>query len=75
MLVSRRSLLKAAAAAPALSLPGMLRAQSQTTLRFIPVIDLTFLDPIYSTAQVSRNHGFSSYGSIDIHSACRARTV
>ena len=36
MLVSRRSLLKAAAAAPALSLPGMLRAQSQTTLRYLP---------------------------------------
>jgi peptide/nickel transport system substrate-binding protein len=51
MPVSRRSLLKAAAAAPALSLPGILRAQSQTTLRFIPVIDLTFIDPIYSTAQ------------------------
>ena len=46
MLVSRRSLLKAAAAAPALSLPGILRAQSQTTLRFLPGIDLTFLDPI-----------------------------
>ena len=64
MLVSRRSLLKAAAAAPALSLPGILRAQSQTTLRFIPVIDLTFLDPIYSTAQVSRNHGFMVYDTL-----------
>ncbi len=64
MLVSRRSLLRAAAAAPALSLPGILRAQSQTTLRFIPVIDLTFVDPIYSTAQVSRNHGFMVYDTL-----------
>src|SRR4030095_1984567 len=64
MLVSRRSLLKAPAAAPTLSLPGILRAQSQTTLRFIPVIDLTFLDPIYSTAQVSRNHGFMVYDTL-----------
>src|SRR5258705_4929695 len=64
MLVSRRSVLKAAAAAPALSLPGILRAQSQTTLRFIPVIDLTFIDPIYSTAQVSRNHGFMVYDTL-----------
>ena len=39
MLVSRRSFLKAAAAAPALSLPGLVQAQSQTTLRFVPVID------------------------------------
>jgi len=64
MLVSRRSLLRAAVAAPAFSLPGILRAQSQSTLRFIPVIDLTFVDPIYSTAQVSRNHGFMVYDTL-----------
>jgi hypothetical protein len=64
MLVSRRSLLRAVAAAPAFSLPGILRAQSQSTLRFIPVIDLTFVDPIYSTAQVSRNHGFMVYDTL-----------
>src|SRR5882757_3333844 len=64
MLVSRRSLLRAAAVVPALSLPGVLRAESQTTLRFIPVIDLSFIDPIYSTAQVSRNHGFMVYDTL-----------
>jgi peptide/nickel transport system substrate-binding protein len=63
-LVSRRSLLRAAAAATALSFPNILRAESQTTLRFIPVIDLTFLDPIYATAQVSRNHGFMVYDTL-----------
>jgi hypothetical protein len=62
--VSRRSLLRAATAVPVLSLPKILRAQSQTTLRFIPVIDLTFLDPIYATAQVSRNHGFMVYDTL-----------
>jgi peptide/nickel transport system substrate-binding protein len=55
---SRRSMLRAATAAAAFSLLGILWARSQTTLRFIPVIDLTFVDPIFSTAQVSRNHGF-----------------
>src|SRR6202795_83250 len=64
MLVSRRSLLRAAAAAPAFSLPGILRAQSLTTLRFIPVIDLTFVDPIFSTAQVSRNHGYMVFDTL-----------
>src|SRR6266702_4292462 len=64
MPVSRRSLLKAAAAIPALSFPGIVRAESQTTLRFIPVIDLAFVDPIYSTAQVSRNHGFMVYDTL-----------
>src|SRR6266566_996310 len=60
----RRSFLRGAAAASALSLPGLLRAQSQTTLRYVPVIDLTFVDPIYSTAQVSRNHGFMVYDTL-----------
>src|SRR5215218_9141186 len=64
MPVSRRSLLKAAAAVPALSFPGILRAESQTTLRFIPVIDLAFVDPIYSTAQVSRAHGFMVFDTL-----------
>lgn len=64
LLFSRRSLLRAAAVSPALSFPGIVRAQSQTTLRFIPVIDLAFLDPIYSTAQVSRNHGFMVYDTL-----------
>ncbi|BAR58196.1 putative N-ethylammeline chlorohydrolase [Bradyrhizobium diazoefficiens] len=49
---------------PALSLPGIVRAESQSTLRFIPVIDLAFVDPIYSTAQVSRNHGFMVYDTL-----------
>ncbi|MET3360373.1 ABC-type transport system substrate-binding protein [Bradyrhizobium japonicum] len=64
MPISRRSLLKAAAAMPALSFPGIVRAESQSTLRFIPVIDLAFVDPIYSTAQVSRNHGFMVYDTL-----------
>ncbi|MGY4379426.1 cytosine/adenosine deaminase-related metal-dependent hydrolase/ABC-type transport system substrate-binding protein [Bradyrhizobium sp. i1.3.6] len=64
MPISRRSLLKAAAAMPALSLPGIVRAEAQSTLRFIPVIDLAFVDPIYSTAQVSRNHGFMVYDTL-----------
>jgi peptide/nickel transport system substrate-binding protein len=64
MALSRRALLRAAAAVPALSLPGLVRAEAQTTLRFIPVIDLVFLDPIYATAQVTRNHGFMVYDTL-----------
>ena len=63
MPITRRSLLKAATV-PALSLPSIVRAESQSTLRFIPVIDLAFVDPIYSTAQVSRNHGFMVYDTL-----------
>ena len=64
MPISRRSLLGAAASLPALAMPGLVRAAAQTTLRFIPVIDLAFVDPIFSTAQVSRNHGFMVYDTL-----------
>jgi peptide/nickel transport system substrate-binding protein len=64
MQLTRRTLLSTAAAAPALGTPGLVRAQAQTTLRFIPVIDLAFIDPIYAGAQVSRNHGFMVYDTL-----------
>ena len=62
MQLTRRTLLDTAA--PALGTPGVVRAQAQTTLRFIPVIDLAFIDPIYAGAQVSRNHGFMVYDTL-----------
>ena len=62
MSLSRRILLGASAAA--LARPGLVRAAAQTTLRFIPVIDLAFIDPIYAGAQVSRNHGFMVYDTL-----------
>ena len=60
----RRTLLRAAVALPALALPGVTRAAAGTTLRFVPVIDLAFVDPIYSSAQVSRNHGFMVFDTL-----------
>ncbi len=63
MNLSRRTVL-AAAAASAVARPGLVRAAAQTTLRFIPVIDLAFIDPIYAGAQVSRNHGFMVYDTL-----------
>jgi peptide/nickel transport system substrate-binding protein len=46
-----------AASAVSLAAPSLVRAQSQTTLKFIPQIDLAFLDPHWTTAYVTRNHG------------------
>ena len=53
-----------AAVAAAASAPALVRAASQTTLRFIPVIDLAFVDPIFSAAQVSRNHGYMVFDTL-----------
>ncbi len=50
----RRTLLATSLAAP-LARPAILRAQSATTLRFIPYADLALLDPAVS-AFVTRNH-------------------
>lgn len=73
--MKRRSLMQGlSATAGALALPSVVRAQSQTTLKFIPQIDLAFLDPHWTTAFVTRNHSYmvfdtlySTDGSYNIH--------
>ena len=60
----RRSLLKGTAAAgAALSVPAFAQGQART-LRFIPQIDLAFLDPHWTTANVTRNHGFMVFDTL-----------
>ena len=63
--MKRRSFLASAGAATAtLALPGVVRAQAQSTLKFIPQIDLTFLDPHWTTAYVTRNHGYMVFDTL-----------
>jgi len=44
-------------ATASLARPALVRAASASTLRFVPQIDLAFLDPHFSTANITRNHG------------------
>jgi peptide/nickel transport system substrate-binding protein len=72
--LKRRSLLKgAAASAAALGAPRIVRAEAQTTLRFIPQSDLASLDPVWTTADVTRNHAHlvfdTLYGQDDAYGA------
>ncbi|MCC6716299.1 MAG: ABC transporter substrate-binding protein [Acetobacteraceae bacterium] len=60
--MKRRSFLAASAAG--LALPSVARAQKQTTLKFIPQIDLAFLDPHWTTAYVTRNHGYLVFDTL-----------
>ena len=39
-------------------------AQSPTTLRVVPQANLTVLDPVWTTAHVSRNHGYMIYDTL-----------
>jgi peptide/nickel transport system substrate-binding protein len=65
--MKRRALLAgvaASAAASALAMPTIARAQHVRTLRFIPQADLTSLDPHWNTAYVTRNHGFMVFDTL-----------
>jgi peptide/nickel transport system substrate-binding protein len=56
----RRPLLGAAIAAPF----AHTHAQAARTLRFVPQTDVTVLDPLWSTAFVSRNHAYLVYDTL-----------
>lgn len=58
----RRTFLAGSAAAVAA--PRFVRADSATTLRFVPQSDLTLLDPVQTTGAVTRNHGFLVYDQL-----------
>ncbi len=45
-------------------LPNLARAAAATTLRFVPQIDLAFLDPHWTTASVTRNHGHMVFDTL-----------
>ena len=51
--IGRRSVLQAAAA---LAAPAVVAAEATRVMRFIPQIDLVFIDPHTSTTNITRNH-------------------
>ncbi len=62
--IKRRSLLAAVLAVP-LAMGAMPTvAQAETTLRVIPHADLKNLDPIWTTAYITRNHGYMIYDTL-----------
>jgi len=58
----RRTFLTASAAA--LALPAVVQAQNKRVLKFIPQSDLAVLDPVWTTAYVTRNHGYMVYDTL-----------
>jgi peptide/nickel transport system substrate-binding protein len=58
----RRTFLTASAVA--LAAPSIGRTQGTRMLRFIPQSDLTVLDPIWTTAYVTRNHAFMVFDTL-----------
>ena len=65
--LTRRSFAQAAGAAALLAAAPRARAQSTSdkkTLRFIAQSDLRVLDPIWTTAYISRNHGYCVFDTL-----------
>lgn len=66
--MKRRDILKtASAAAVALAAPrtrATAASAATTTLRFVPQADLAVLDPVFTTAYVTRNHAFMVFDTL-----------
>ena len=58
----RRTFLAASAAS--LALPAIARAENQRLLKFIPQSDLAIVDPVWTTAYVTRNHAYLVYDTL-----------
>ncbi|HXA26051.1 MAG TPA: ABC transporter substrate-binding protein [Acetobacteraceae bacterium] len=58
----RRTFLAASAAT--LALPSVARAEATRVLKFIPQSDLAILDPVWTTAYVTRNHGYMVFDTL-----------
>jgi peptide/nickel transport system substrate-binding protein len=54
--MKRRTLL--AMAAGALAAPSLVRAENERVLRFIPYANLAVLDPVWTSAYITRNHAY-----------------
>ena len=64
--MKRRTFLAGSAAALAtpLGAPSIARAQGSRVLKFIPQSDVTIFDPIWTTAYVTRNHGYLIFDTL-----------
>ena len=61
--ISRRKVVQGAAAAVALGAPSI-QAQQGQRLRFVAHADLKILDPVWTTAYITRNHGYLVYDTL-----------
>ena len=63
--MNRRAFLPTSAAATAaLAAPGLARSAGAGVLRFIPQADLAVLDPVWTIAYVTRNHGMMVFDTL-----------
>jgi peptide/nickel transport system substrate-binding protein len=64
--ISRRQIIQGAAAAAAVTLgaPSVHAQKGRHTLRFVAEADLKILDPVWTTAYITRNHSYLVYDTL-----------
>src|ERR1700757_2036880 len=63
--MKRRHFLRSTiAGAAALAAPKIVRAEAQNTMTFVPHADLVSLDPVWTTADVTRNFSLAVYDTL-----------
>jgi peptide/nickel transport system substrate-binding protein len=62
--MKRRTFLASALAATALGAPSLAAPSASRVLKFIPQADLAVLDPIWTTAYVTRNHAYLIFDTL-----------
>jgi peptide/nickel transport system substrate-binding protein len=61
----RRDVLKSGLASAALmAMPNLVRAEAQSTITFVPHADLASLDPVWTTADITRNFSLAVYDTL-----------
>ena len=60
----RRDMLKLSAGAAMLAAPHIAMAQRERALKFVPIPDLTTLDPVGSANRASHNHGYLIFDTL-----------
>jgi peptide/nickel transport system substrate-binding protein len=60
----RRTVLQSAAAITALAAPRIVRAEGAKTVNFVPQADLASLDPVWTTADVTRNYSLAVFDTL-----------
>lgn len=63
-MLNRRTLLQGAGALATLAAPRIATAQDAHVLRFVPQADLAVVDPIWTTAEVTRNHALLVFDTL-----------
>ena len=62
--MKRRHVLKSAAASVALAAPRVVRAEAPKTVTFVPHADLASLDPVWTTADITRNYSLAVFDTL-----------